>query len=187
MAADTRRLRGLDNEAIAGLYDAHARSILVFFTRRTFEPDVALELMAETFAQAVVSRRSFRGEGDDTAKAWLFAIARNQLAAFFKRGQIERRALARLDLEPPSLPDEELARVEELAGLGNLRTALREELARLGAEQRDAIALRIVDELPYPLVAERLGVSEQTARARVSRGLRALARALDAEGEAITT
>jgi RNA polymerase sigma-70 factor (ECF subfamily) len=37
----------------------------------------------------------------------------------------------------------------------------------------------VLDELPYPQIAERLGVSEQTVRARVSRGLRALAAALD--------
>ena len=39
--------------------------------------------------------------------------------------------------------------------------------------------LRVVDELGYPAIATRLGISEQAARARVSRGLRALAGALD--------
>jgi RNA polymerase sigma-70 factor (ECF subfamily) len=60
-----------------------------------------------------------------------------------------------------------------------LRQALGVELASLGADQREALQLRVVDELPYIVVAQRLGVSEATARARVSRGLRALARALD--------
>jgi RNA polymerase sigma-70 factor (ECF subfamily) len=41
------------------------------------------------------------------------------------------------------------------------------------------VRLRVVDELPYPDVAARLGISEQAARARVSRALRALAGALD--------
>ena len=39
--------------------------------------------------------------------------------------------------------------------------------------------LRVVEELDYPVVAARLGVTEATARARVSRGLRLLAVALD--------
>ena len=52
-------------------------------------------------------------------------------------------------------------------------------LAELGPEQREAVRLRVVDELGYPAVAARLGVSEQTARARVSRGLRALAAAVN--------
>ena len=40
--------------------------------------------------------------------------------------------------------------------------------------------MRVVDDLPYEEVARRLGVSEPTARARVSRGLRALQGALAA-------
>jgi RNA polymerase sigma factor (sigma-70 family) len=52
-------------------------------------------------------------------------------------------------------------------------------LAELGPEQREAVRLRVVDELGYPAIADRLGISEQAARARVSRGVRALAGALD--------
>jgi RNA polymerase sigma-70 factor (ECF subfamily) len=171
--------QGLTNDALAALYERHARSLLVFLTRRTFDAEVALDLLGETFAQAVLSRRRFRGADEATAKAWLFGIARNQLARYFKRGAVERRALQRLRLEPPSAPEAELARVEETAGLGELRAALREELSALSADHREAIRLRVLEELPYPQIAGRLGVSEQTVRARVSRGLRALAASLD--------
>ena len=77
------------------------------------------------------------------------------------------------------LEAEEQIRIEELAALGELRSAVQGALAELGPEQREAVRLRVVDELGYPAVAARLGVSEQTARARVSRGLRALAAAVD--------
>jgi RNA polymerase sigma-70 factor (ECF subfamily) len=171
--------QGLTNEALAVLYERHSRSLLVFLTRRTFDAEVALDLLGETFAQAVLGRRSFRGADEATAKAWLFGIARNQLARYFKRGAVERRGLRRLRLEAPSAPEAELARVEETAGLHDLRAALRDELSALSDDHREAIRLRVLDELPYPQIAERLGVSEQTVRARVSRGLRALAAALD--------
>lgn len=171
--------QGLTNDALAALYERHARSLLVFLTRRTFDAEVALDLLGETFAQAVLCRRRFRGSDEETAKAWLFGIARNQLARYFKRGAVERRGLERLRLDAPSAPEEELARVEATAGLGDLRAALRDELAALSDDHREAIRLRVVDELPYPHIAARLGVSEQVVRARVSRGLRALAAVLD--------
>ena len=44
---------------------------------------------------------------------------------------------------------------------------------------QQALRLRVVCELEYATVAQRLGVSEATARARVSRGLRRLAGALE--------
>jgi len=49
----------------------------------------------------------------------------------------------------------------------------------LNAGQRQAVQLRVVEERPYDEVALALGISEQTARARVSRGLRALTHALE--------
>jgi RNA polymerase sigma-70 factor (ECF subfamily) len=58
-------------------------------------------------------------------------------------------------------------------------------LETLAPDQREALRLRVVLELDYASVAERLGISQQAARARVSRGLRALASSLDAvEGTA---
>ncbi|HEY0343830.1 MAG TPA: hypothetical protein VGC59_04245 [Solirubrobacteraceae bacterium] len=39
--------------------------------------------------------------------------------------------------------------------------------------------MRVVDERAYPTIARQLAISEQAARARVSRGLRELARTLE--------
>jgi DNA-directed RNA polymerase specialized sigma24 family protein len=57
--------------------------------------------------------------------------------------------------------------------------ALAGALEDLSPQQRDAVRLRVVDELAYPVVAARLGITEQAARARVSRALRVLAVALE--------
>jgi RNA polymerase sigma-70 factor, ECF subfamily len=157
------------------LYAAHGSELLGFFARRTLDPQAAVDLTAETFAQGFAGRRRFRG-GDDpnAARAWLFGIARHLLAAYLRRGYAERRALRRLGVEPVALSEESHRRVEELAGLETLRSALANELRRLSASQREALTLRVVDELPFSEVARRLGISEQSARARVSRALRAL-------------
>jgi len=167
----------VDRDTVLSLYERLSRRLLVYFTRRTCDSELALDLVAETFAQAL--QGGYRGTSDAEAVAWIWGIARNLLAAYFKRGQIERRALRRLGIERPALTDAEAARIEELAGLGELREAVAEALAALGADQREALRLRVVEELEYPVVASRLGITEPTARARVSRGLRKLAQALE--------
>jgi len=167
----------VDRDTVLSLYERLSRRLLVYFTRRTCDAELALDLVAETFAQAL--QGGYRGTSDAEAVAWIWGIARNLLAAYFKRGQIERRALRRLGIERPALTDAEAARIEELAGLGELREAVAEALAALGADQREALRLRVVEELEYPVVASRLGITEPTARARVSRGLRKLAQALE--------
>jgi RNA polymerase sigma-70 factor, ECF subfamily len=163
----------------SAFYAEHAERVLVFHARRCLDADLAVDLMAETFAQALASRRRFRGTTDAEAAAWLFGIARNQLANFFRRGRAERMALRRLGIQVPDVAEDDLERIEALADFDAMRGQLADQLDGLSAEQRTALRMRIVDELEYSEVARRLQVSEEAARARVSRGLRQLANALE--------
>jgi RNA polymerase sigma factor (sigma-70 family) len=165
---------------IDALYARHREELLVFLARRTADPQIALDLWAETFAQAVAGGHRYRGTTEAEAAGWLYTIARRQLALYYRRGRIEQRALARLQLEREPASPELLAEVSRRAGLGELRAELADALAQLSPGMRAAVQLRIVDELPYPDLAHRLGITEQAARARVSRGLSKLADLLDA-------
>jgi RNA polymerase sigma factor (sigma-70 family) len=165
--------------AFSDVYRSLSEPVLVYLTRRTYDPEVALELTAETFAQAFAQRARFRGSADAEAEGWVFAIARHLLARWFRRGGIERKAVARLGMRIPPLGDDEYARIDELADLSSLRTALADALAVVPDDQREAVRLRVIEEFSYAELAGRLKVSEQTARARVSRGLRGLAAALE--------
>jgi RNA polymerase sigma-70 factor (ECF subfamily) len=164
----------LDADAISRLYEAHAGALLGFFMKRTYDPEAAVDLLAETFAQAFEDRKRFRGASNDETLAWLYSIARHRAADFHRRGLVERHALDRLGFQRRPLSDEEYERVESLAGLEPIRRQLAVGLQGLAVEQRDALRLRILEERPYAEVARALGVSEQTARARVSRALRAM-------------
>jgi len=164
---------------VDALYKRHRDGVLLFLARRTADAEVALDLWAETFAQAVAGRDRFRGKTDEEEAGWIYAIARKQLALYFRRGHAERRALERLGLERPEASEELLADIERRATLDVLREELRVALASLSEPVRDAVRLRIVEELPYEEVARTLSISELNARARVSRGLSRLADALD--------
>jgi RNA polymerase sigma factor (sigma-70 family) len=168
-----------DPAAFAGFYDALARDLLVFFARRTFDVEAARDLTAETFAQAFEHRRRWRGSRDEEAAGWLYGIARHQLSHYVRRGAVARRAVKRLGIDVPPVTSEDHERIVELAGLDDMRRRMAVAFGELGDDQRDALRLRVIDERPYPEVAAALGVSEQTARARVSRGLRRLADAME--------
>jgi len=85
----------------------------------------------------------------------------------------------KLGLERPAATPELIEEIEARAGLEDVRRELSEALAGLSENVRDAIRLRVVDELSYAEVARSLRISEQAARARVSRGLAALADLLE--------
>lgn len=168
-----------DPEDFSVFYDTHAEPVLIWFTRRVFEPETAVDLTAEVFAQAYASRRRFRGSTVQEAGGWVFAIARHVLSHFIRKGQAERRAIDRLGIQTPSVTEEDHHDILERAGVADLRSLVREQLLTLSDDQRVALQLRVVDDLSYPRIARQLGITEQTVRARVSRGLRALAVAVD--------
>src|SRR5262245_14299926 len=163
-AEHLRRSAG-EPDAFAGFYDAHFEGLLRYLTRRTGDAEVGLDLTAETFAQAFLSRRRFRGTTDAEAAGWLYRIAKRQLAKYFDKGRSEREACGRLGLEPPELDRETALQIEQFAELDELRATLRAEVSELSPAHRDALRLRIVEELPYPEVARRLAISEPAARA----------------------
>jgi RNA polymerase sigma-70 factor (ECF subfamily) len=166
------RHRGVVDD-FGALYDEHADGLLRFFARRTLDPEAALDLVAETFARTIELQRRLPAGSEERAK-WLYGIANKLLLTYWRKGRVERRALSRLGIEPPALSEESLRRVEDLASLSGMRAAVREAVAALPAGQRHALELRLIEELPYPQVAARLGIAEAAARARVSRAVRAL-------------
>src|SRR4051794_7130234 len=108
---------GGDPDAFARFYRGQADSVLRYFGLRVSEPEVAADLMAETFAAALLAMRRYRPAGEGSALAWLFTIARNKLVSSARHGQVEARARERLKLEPMTLDDDDLERVRELTDL----------------------------------------------------------------------
>jgi RNA polymerase sigma factor (sigma-70 family) len=160
-----------DAGAFRSLYDRYAARVLRYHERRTGDADAAHDLTAETFAQAWLARGRFRDEAGGSAGPWLFAIARHVLLASVRRRDLEQTAARRLGLERSGTaaePDETW-----LDGLD-------EALADLPDGQREAIRLRVVDDLAYEQVAASLGTTPEAARVRVHRGLAALRHRLSA-------
>ena len=160
-----------DPDAFRELYRRYAERIHGYFARRTADPHAAHDLTAETFAQAWMVRTRFRDEADGSAAPWLFGIARNVLLMSVRRGRLERRTAERLGV---------LGRAGDGAGLAGAVPHERwahgadELLDTLPPSQREAVRLRVLDELEYDELALVLGTSAPAARVRVHRGLAAL-------------
>jgi RNA polymerase sigma-70 factor (ECF subfamily) len=162
----------LTHEDISELYRDHSPMMLRYLMRRLFDAQAAVELMAETFAVAYERRETCRERA--AGKAWVFGIADNLLREYFRSGRIERGAVERLGVSVPTVADDDFARIEDLAGTAVLRGAVADALRDLSDEHRTALELRVVQERSYPDVAAAMGVTEQVARARVSRALKKL-------------
>jgi RNA polymerase sigma-70 factor (ECF subfamily) len=158
-----------DVEALAVFYDRYEDALLVFFRRASGRADLAADLAGEVFAAALASLARFRPELG-SARAWLFGIARHQLAQTWRERRVETDARKRMGMEPIVLSDDDLQRIDELASSAHSLSLL-EELPR---DQRSAVVGRVLQERGYAELAAELECSEMVVRQRVSRGLRAL-------------
>ena len=184
-----RRETGSDEELLTAsatcpdvfvdFYDRVLPSLLAYFARRTFDAQVAADLTAETLAEAFASRRRFRARGDGSATAWLHTIAARKLARYLRRMHVEDAARRRLGMERIELGSDDVDRIEALIDFAHVGREVRAAFDALRSDQREALRLRVIEGRSYRDVAHTLGCSEQTARARVSRGLRRLAAQLD--------
>jgi RNA polymerase sigma factor (sigma-70 family) len=174
-ASDAELLRGEGRDAdgaFRGFYDRYSGEINGYFGRRTADPDTALELTAETFSRAWVTRRRFEDREGGSAAPWLYGIARNVLLMSIRRGAIERRTAARLGV----LERLDLEGGSEVEPEARWADGADELLDSLPLSQREALRLRIVDERTYDEVADVLGTTRSAARVRVHRALSTLRR-----------
>jgi RNA polymerase sigma factor (sigma-70 family) len=159
-------------EAFCVVYDRHSRGLLVWVGSLCGDREVALEIVQETFARALRDAHKFRAHGDGSALPWLRTVARNLVHDWQRRGVVQDRV--RRDLSILEDVDEPAPRVEERLDAAKAGARMQDALHRLPPDQREAVEARVVRGAGYDEIARTTGVSRATARARVSRGLRAL-------------
>lgn len=178
---DLLRAAVRDNAAFVALYHRWAPELHAWFARRTSSADAAAELTAETFAQALKALGTFRGRHPGSGAAWLIGIATNLLRGWYRERRVadDARRRAGVPVRHYETLDEEA--IDLRLSAGPLRADLLRALEALPAEQRNAVALRVLHECSYDEVAVALGCTSATARQRVHRGLRSMRERLAGE------
>jgi RNA polymerase sigma factor (sigma-70 family) len=159
--------------AIGELFRRHASALERFLITEIRDPAVAAELTAETFACAMRSAGRYRGTSDAEARAWLYGIARNLARHARRRGSTDTRARRRLHI-PIRDPRDYFEEAEERLSARTMSSSMALAMESLPENQRTAIQMRVIEELSYAEIAERLACSELAARQRVARALRIL-------------
>ncbi len=156
---------------LAQLYDEHADVVFRYAASRCGR-EVALEIVAETFAEAVKAHRSY-----DTARgtpgAWLLGIATNRIRRHGTATEASIRGPG------PLIDDDRLVDLPARLDAERLAPALREALADLPPGERTAFLLFAVAELPATDVAAALDISPGAARVRLHRARARLRLALE--------
>jgi RNA polymerase sigma factor (sigma-70 family) len=170
--AELARAARKNPDAFLRLYVRHSARIHRWLRARARDEEAALDLTAETFAQALANIGRFRAEAGPV-DAWLIGIAQNLLLGYLRARRVETAARQRLGI-PLGPYTGEFEDAERRLIAQARATELAHALEALPDKQREALELRVFEHLPYEEIGSRLGCSTGAARVRVTRALRAL-------------
>src|SRR3954468_14835785 len=102
-----------DPQAFREFYERYAVWVRTWFQRQTGSETAALDLTAETFAQAWNAAKRFRDLANGSGAPWLFGIARNLLRQYHKHNRIETAARERLGMPLAWADCEDYERVDD--------------------------------------------------------------------------
>lgn len=164
-----------DPQAFVGLYDRYFRRIYSFVYMQTYDEALTKDVTASTFEKALLSIGRFRWRGV-AFSAWLYRIARNELAQQRRRQRLRNlfgRDLGRQERQP-------FERAAETAvQAGEQHDRLHKALSKLTTADRELISLRFFDELSSAETAEILGISTSNVYVRLHRALKRLGNELE--------
>jgi RNA polymerase sigma-70 factor (ECF subfamily) len=175
---------GRDDAAVfTRIFDEHRNAVHAYFLGRVAEPELARDLVQETFLRAWRRLSELAPLPADSQRAWIFTVARNLAIDSYRAGAARQAAEAALRHQ---------AATEEATVAGpHLEAESRERLAqvdaairRLPEEQRVILSMATAGGLTSREIGEALGEPAGTVRYRLSQARKQLAAALDLEDEA---
>lgn len=157
-----------NNEAFDALLSRHQSYIFTYIQRLIKDVDLANDIFQETFVKAIMNIRQGRYTGDGKFQAWLSRIAHNLIIDFFRQEKntptvstdndevnvLNRKDLSEGTIEDAIIDDQILDDVARLVSI-------------LPDDQRRVVEMRYYENMSFKEIAERSGVSINTALGRM--------------------
>ena len=170
--------------AFAEVVDRYERPLFAYVCRLRCTP-VGLEpedVVQEIFLKTYQAIHRFQWRANGSFSTWLFSIARNHCISLIRRRHVEGRRRDADQGDVADVADQRQLGPAEAASQTEAAAHAADAVASLPEPMRSAFVLRYYQDMAYAGIAEVLDCDEGTARTRVARAKKALARYLQGEG-----
>jgi RNA polymerase sigma-70 factor (ECF subfamily) len=171
-------LRARQPQECERFVDAHYRGVYRFFLWLTRHKEVAEDLTQEAYAAFWQSLDRSDPAGIPDVRVWLYGIARNRWRKWCR------------DVPPPAVELDEALDLPDVAPSPEAQAlvtlegeAVAHAVAALPSDLREALVLRVFEDLSYRQIAAALSIGEALARWRVHRARVSLRAALEPRTE----
>lgn len=159
-----------DPDVFEAFYRRHIEGVQRFVARRVDDPHMAADLVADIFLGAIDGAHGYRPDRGNEG-GWLFGVARNVVAAEFRRQDKERRLVRRV-AGRRHLDADALSRMEDRIDAERESRRLYAALGQLPRASRALMELVAVDGMTVAEAAAVLGLKPGAARVRLHRSRR---------------
>lgn len=175
-AALIRKAQKGDQEAFNTLMGAHEARMRRTALRTTAHVEDAEDAVQQAFTSAWMNLKRFRGES--AFSTWLTRITMNEALSLLRKRN--RRTFVAIDEQAGA---EEETRTVALPAAGDpeqhflereLRALVRESMKLVRPAYREAMRLRVLEDLSLEEIAERMGIPVNTVKVHLFRGRRAM-------------
>jgi RNA polymerase sigma factor (sigma-70 family) len=163
-----QQVRDGDVGKLGILFERHHGMLFSFLLRLTGDRTLSEDLVQEVFVRLLKYRHTYRGESQFTT--WMFQIARNLRVDHFRKHRREgdlNEEQATDYASPDPTPGEQVVQNQEAR-------LLKDALSRLSPEKREVLLLTRFHNLKHEEIAEILGCSVPSVKARVFRAMQDL-------------
>lgn len=169
-------------ELFGVIFERHYRAIHRFVVAAVGASD-GPDLAAEVFLRAFTSRHRYRSTYP-SAGPWLWGIASNLIAGYYRGRARQERAYRRAPPPSESETDQSEDAVNRVAAESE-RPQLAAAIRRIRSQDAEVLLLFALGDFSYAEIASALGIAEGTVRSRLHRTRRTLRNLIEVHGESI--
>ncbi len=160
-------------QAFGILYDAYYGKIFSYALRRVADVPLAQDITSEVFLKALRGISRFKWQNLHFS-AWLYRIAGNEIADFYRSARRQRCLNAELSYsmgDADEGAEQELTRLEAELREQKLLLKMQRALSALPANYQEVIALRFFEKKQLKEIGEILDKKEETVKTLLYRGI----------------
>lgn len=151
---------------IKGLFQQHARTLQNFLLRKSRDPQLAADLVQESFLRLTEQARA---ERIDNSPAYLYRTAQNLLIDHRRQQQRRKTDLAGDDVL--NAVEDDADSLEDITLRQQRMDRLQSAVAELPPRTREIFHLNRIEGLTHAEVARRLSISDSSVQKHLSRAL----------------
>ena len=157
-----------NNQAFDVLLERHKDRIFNYIYNMVKDEDLANDIFQETFVKAITTIKQGRYNADGKFASWISRIAHNAVIDHFRQEK-SQGTISTDEAEYDILNRRELAEdtIEDIIIDQSIRDDIRNLIQSLPFEQRQVLVMRYYNNLSFKEIAEKTGVSINTALGRM--------------------